>query len=194
MTELRTQPPAVKNLQKLWEEKKKTFEYTQTKAAKELGWTQGAFSQYLNNLTDLNDSAIIKLANFLDVDPNQIDPEFNERSTVRWRKLPKAVTLTGLEPAPKIRGYLDNTLFDKAQLIYCDVDLPPIAARGSYLMVCNEKHVSMQSRVSSMHHDLWGVYQEHDSKDAPWCVSPYVDIPANIEESLKRVVISTLWI
>lgn len=50
---------------------------TQAQAAKELGWTQGAFSQYLNNITGLNPAAVIKLANFLGVDPKEIDPDIN---------------------------------------------------------------------------------------------------------------------
>ena len=184
----------VENLQKLWQKKKDAFEYTQVQAAKELGWTQGAFSQYLNNLTELNDAAIIKLANFLDVDPNQIDSEFNERSAIRWTALPKATTLTSLHPPPSGNKFFDNELLRNAQLIYCDVDLPPIAVQGAYLAVIHEKYLTMQSRISNMDHDLWGIYQESYEKDAPWSVAPYVDIPAEVDTARKRIVVSTLWI
>jgi len=184
----------VENLQKLWKKKKEAFEYTQVQAAKELGWTQGAFSQYLNNLTELNDAAIIKLANFLDVDPNQIDPEFNERSAIRWTALPKATTLTGLHEAPSGNKFFDNELLRNAQLVYCDVDLPPIAVQGSYLAVIHEKYLTMQSRISNMAHDLWGIYQESYGKDAPWSVAPYVDIPPEVDTAQKRIVVSTLWV
>lgn len=68
-------PIAVKNLRKIWDSKKLDIQFTQVTAAKELGWSQGAISHYLNNITELNTSAIIKFANFLDVDPRDIDPE-----------------------------------------------------------------------------------------------------------------------
>jgi transcriptional regulator with XRE-family HTH domain len=48
--------------------------FNQTGAAKELGWSQGAISHYLNNITELGPTAIVKFANFLDVDPTEIDP------------------------------------------------------------------------------------------------------------------------
>lgn len=185
-------PEPVANLRRLWEKKKQSFEYTQLKASQELGWTQGAFSQYLNNLTNLNDSAIIKLANFLDVDPKEIDPQFEDRAGVRWRKLPKATSISNVVTPPASTQYFDNDMIAKSQLIYVDVELPPIATTGSYLMVCNEKHVSMQSRLSNMDHDLWGIYKEFD--DGPWHIAPYIEIPAEIDVSLKRIVICTLWI
>ena len=51
------------------------MQFTQVKAAKDMDWTQSAISHYLNNLTELNPAAIVKFANFLDVDPLEIDPE-----------------------------------------------------------------------------------------------------------------------
>lgn len=51
------------------------MQFTQVEAAKDMDWTQSAISHYLNNLTDLNPAAIVKFANFLDVDPVEIDPE-----------------------------------------------------------------------------------------------------------------------
>lgn len=185
-------PQKVVNLRKLWDKKKQSFEYTQTQAAKELGWTQGAFSQYLNALTDLNDSAIIKLANFLDVDPQEIDPQFEDRAGVRWRRLPETTSLTTINPAPTGVKYFDQNILTSSQLIYADIDLPPIAERGSYLLVCHEKFVSMQSRLSRLPNDLWGMFKQH--VDAPWELEPYVDIPAEIDNSLKRIVVATLWI
>ena len=52
--------------------------FTQVEVAKELGWSQGAISHYLNNITELRAQAIIKLANFLDVDPREIDPDIEQ--------------------------------------------------------------------------------------------------------------------
>ena len=76
-------PEAVLNLRRLWNEKKHELNINQSDAAHALGWTQGAFSQYLNNITELNPSAIIKLANFFDVDPLEIEPELYEKTRER---------------------------------------------------------------------------------------------------------------
>ena len=67
-------PQAVQNLRKIWDQKKVEFRFTQVEAAKQLGWSQGAISHYLNNITELRPPAIVKLANFLEVDPRDIDP------------------------------------------------------------------------------------------------------------------------
>lgn len=66
------------NFKRIWKEKKREMNLTQTQAAEQLGWTQGAFSQYLNNLTDLGPATILKLANFLGVPPTDIDPTLKE--------------------------------------------------------------------------------------------------------------------
>ena len=68
---------AANNLRKIWDSRKSEIGITQTEAAKKLGWTQGALAQYLNNITELNPPAVIKLANFLGVDPQEIDPTTN---------------------------------------------------------------------------------------------------------------------
>lgn len=70
-----TTPVAVKNLRRIWEAKKSDMKFTQVTAAHELGWSQGLISHYLNNITDLGPLATIKFANFLGVDPREIDPQ-----------------------------------------------------------------------------------------------------------------------
>jgi transcriptional regulator with XRE-family HTH domain len=70
-------PRSVQNLRRIWKEKKLSFKINQTEAAAQLGWTQGAFSQYLNDITELGEDAVAKLANFLEVDPCEIDPNYN---------------------------------------------------------------------------------------------------------------------
>lgn len=72
-------PLAVINLRRIWDQRKRELAITQVEAAKELGWTQGALSQYLNNITELNDAAIIKLASYLDVTATDIDPTITNR-------------------------------------------------------------------------------------------------------------------
>ena len=71
-------PPAVRNLRRIWDSKKTEMKFTQVQAAEKLGWSQGAISHYLNNITELGPPAIIKLANFLGVDPVEIDPNIKE--------------------------------------------------------------------------------------------------------------------
>lgn len=53
------------------------MEITQVEAAKKLNWTQGAFSQYLNAITEMSPHTVIKIANFLDVTPQEIDPNID---------------------------------------------------------------------------------------------------------------------
>jgi transcriptional regulator with XRE-family HTH domain len=83
-------PTIVKNLRKIWNKKRLEMQFTQVTAAKELGWTQGAISHYLSGITEIRAPAIIKLANFLDVDPRDIDPNIEEslpsitRKNVKW--------------------------------------------------------------------------------------------------------------
>ena len=74
MANNRTLPIAVQNLRKIWDKKKVEMQFTQVDAAKMLGWSQGAISHYLNNLTELGPAAVIKFGNFLGVDPVEIDP------------------------------------------------------------------------------------------------------------------------
>ena len=64
----------VANLRRIWDSKKIEMEVTQTEAAGKLGWSQGAFAQYVNGLTAMSPQTIIKLSNFLGVDPRDIDP------------------------------------------------------------------------------------------------------------------------
>lgn len=68
-------PQAVNNLRAIWDKKKVEMKFTQVEAAAELGWSQGAISHYLNNITVLGPAAVIKFANFLGVDPLDIDPD-----------------------------------------------------------------------------------------------------------------------
>ena len=79
---------AANNLRKIWDLKKSEIGVTQTEAAKELGWTQGALAQYLNNITELNPPAVIKLANFLGIDPREIDPAATSTDYPRYTAFP----------------------------------------------------------------------------------------------------------
>ena len=67
-------PVAVQNLRNIWNKKKVEMQFTQVEAAQILGWSQGAISHYLNSITELGPAAVVKFANFLSVDPLDIDP------------------------------------------------------------------------------------------------------------------------
>lgn len=71
-------PIPVLNLRKIWDQKKSEMQFTQVEAAKDLSWSQGAISHYLNGLTHLGAPAAIKFANFLGVDPTEIDPDIED--------------------------------------------------------------------------------------------------------------------
>jgi transcriptional regulator with XRE-family HTH domain len=73
-----TNEVVLKNLKRIWNQRKRELGLTQVSAAKDLGWTQGALSQYLNNLTELRPSATIKLANYLSVPASDIDPNIHK--------------------------------------------------------------------------------------------------------------------
>ncbi len=67
------------NFKRLWKARQQELDITQKTAADRLGMTQGAFSQYLNGHTELNEKAVLKIAKFLDVPPVEIDPTFDQK-------------------------------------------------------------------------------------------------------------------
>lgn len=69
--------PATRNLREIWDRRKRELGVTQVEAARALGLTQGALSQYLNGTIKLAPPAIIKLARYLNVAPSDIDPEID---------------------------------------------------------------------------------------------------------------------
>ena len=99
-------PLSVRNLRKIWDAKKVQMRFTQVEAAKELGWSQGAISHYLNNITELRAPAIVKLANFLEVDPRDIDPDIE-------RDLPSIQKYTIAFNALDMTKRIDETLLSR---------------------------------------------------------------------------------
>ena len=71
-------PIAVQNLRRLWFNKKANEKITQNDACKALGWNQSLFSHYIANINKLSDKTVWKLANFFEVSPYDIDPEYGE--------------------------------------------------------------------------------------------------------------------
>jgi transcriptional regulator with XRE-family HTH domain len=67
------------NFKRLWKARRQELDITQKTAADQLGMTQGAFSQYLNGHTEINEKAVLKIAKFLGVPPVEIDPTFDQK-------------------------------------------------------------------------------------------------------------------
>lgn len=110
-------PLSVRNLRKIWETKKLEMRFTQVEAAKKLGWSQGAISHYLNNITELRAPAIVKLANFLDIDPRDIDPDIED-------SLPSVKKITVAYDATDMSKRIDKTLFSRRDNFSILVKIP----------------------------------------------------------------------
>jgi transcriptional regulator with XRE-family HTH domain len=133
------EPVAVTNLRRIWNLKKSEMQITQKQAAQQLGWTQGAFSQYLNNITHLNPAAVIKLANFLGVDPNEIDPDINNHlpHLVKYE-----VRFAASAPDTRIKGhmtYIDTLPHYFMVLLDEEIDGAPSLPNGSLAMCRDAK-------------------------------------------------------
>lgn len=134
---------AASNLQKIWETKKVELNFTQKEAGKKLGWSQGAISQYLNNITELNPQAVIKLANFLEVDPERIDPSITEYTP----------QITQKEVKFSCDGHAQNYLVTIDQHVdtFCvsiDSDDNDLLPSGALVTVCEKSKVKNVRRTT----------------------------------------------
>lgn len=136
-------PKAVQNLRRIWDQKKHQLEINQTQAAIALGWTQGAFSQYLNNLTELHAEAVAKLANFLEVDPLEIDPDFKPVEAQRIR-VPVLYVYPKTPPnfhEIAYRRRIITTVCEENNKAVCAIrlekDLRPIGYKGQMVLCSN---------------------------------------------------------
>ena len=138
-----TLPIAVQNLRRIWEKRKKSLEINQSQAAETLGWTQGAFSQYLNNITELHDEAVAKLANFLEVDPHEIDPEYQPieaqlvRVPVRYVHGKTAAPSTKIMYRRRVPISVQKTNFHATCAIELAKDLRPLGYKGQQILCCD---------------------------------------------------------
>tara|TARA_X000001036_G_C20683682_1_gene806776 strand:+ start:464 stop:1054 length:591 start_codon:yes stop_codon:yes gene_type:complete len=169
----KTVPDSVKNLRRIWNEKKNDMSLNQTSAAKGLGWTQGAFSQYLNNITELGPRAIIKIANFLEVDPREIDPLLQTvmpnmrlvpvRSSVSRKPHVNSVYLD----MEKRNAYQFAVVVDKA--ISIKLSHGPLALPiGTILMCFSEKETTQEDINSMTVTALPALYTAYRKNAAEW--------------------------
>ena len=143
----------MQNLRRIWNEKKDQFEINQTDAAKKLGWTQGAFSQYLNNLTELHDEAVAKLANFLEVDPLEIDPKYSPVEANRIR-VPVLYIYPNTPPGFSEVAYrrrIVTTVCEENHKAICAVrleeDLKPVGYAGQ-MVLCSDMFKLKKPRLT----------------------------------------------
>lgn len=124
------QEQILKNFRRLWDIKKSNEGITQNQAAAELGWTQSAFSHYLVNITVLNRAAIIKLANFFDVPPEDIDPNFNREEAI-YRRAEQLCKLSGKPPSTETISFVQSRATPNMKLIEIDMpnDYAPVGTR-----------------------------------------------------------------
>ncbi len=79
------------NLKRIFEQKKQTRGLTQMDLAEKTGFTQVTISKYMNGKMAMrNAQTLIKLANALEVSPDEIDPKLK----IRFPTLPKTLKLT----------------------------------------------------------------------------------------------------
>lgn len=138
-------PLPVSNLRKIWDQKKSEMQFTQVEAAHDLQWSQGAISHYLTGLTHLGAPAAIKFANFLGVDPTEIDPDIEEslpcvsKIDISYNSNDMSQPLKGIKIYSKKRSistYIQ--LDDEAKLEFCNVH----AEGSTVVQVCNiEDHL-----------------------------------------------------
>lgn len=159
MTKNTQVPTSVTNLRKLWDKKIKP-QYTQIEAAKKLGWTQGAISQYLNNITEMNPAAIIKLANFMEVDPHEIDPNITEH-------LPEVVTFTARYNSKNMSRRSNNKLHYKRKRDSFFVEMENTSRWTDALVeVCEDDELDARRYIVVLKGEKEGHIYSHDELPA----------------------------
>lgn len=181
MTEAKHLPTPVENLRKLWTLKKHEMQITQSQAAESLGWTQGAFSQYLNAITELNPSAVIKLANFLGVDPTEIDPNIDESLPHVHRKEVRFVMSTA-EELDRESVSVDTNIDTFCIRIDTDCSTMP---KGSMLTVCKLNKTDYIPRTST--NEPYYVVQK--KREAGFSIVSEAELPDKSELRAKYLLL-----
>jgi predicted transcriptional regulator len=144
-----TNKVVLKNLKRIWNQRKRELGLTQVGAAKELGWTQGALSQYLNNLTELRPSATIKLANYLSVPASDIDPNIHNHMPnhlsvrVKHRNLSTKILKQAMTEAMSVVGN-KNTF-----AIEIDEDIKKYLLYENTRLICTDTKALQQLKQST---------------------------------------------
>lgn len=67
---------ATANLKRLWNDAKRARKFTEADAAQVMGWSPANVNHYLNGRQPLSPKAIFRFAQFLDIDPGSIHPDY----------------------------------------------------------------------------------------------------------------------
>lgn len=70
---------AAENLRRIWNEKKKSLGLTLERAGESLGVSHSAISQYISGRVPIGVDFLLRISEFLGVEPREIRPDF------RWR-------------------------------------------------------------------------------------------------------------
>ena len=134
-------PIPVQNLRRIWEAKKANENVTQNDAAKALGWTQSAFSHYIVDIISLNPQAIYKLADYLGVDPREIDPDIGNDLPGLLNVDIYPTTFLG-KPASRSSVKLTNHYRDKGFFVEIEKEVFPMFG-GADIKAMNENIVTL---------------------------------------------------
>ena len=150
-------PQAVNNLRAIWDKKKVEMQFTQIEAAKKLGWSQGAISHYLNNITVLGPAAVVKFANFLGVDPLEIDPDIAEF-------LPNTQTVIATVSSSNVNKKINK----KIHHVQTKTQLKIIIEEGTLIFRPDQKQThTFNSRPGEI--CVMKVCTEQEAPESSWC-------------------------
>ena len=186
-------PQAVNNLRAIWDKKKVEMQFTQIEAAKKLGWSQGAISHYLNNITVLGPAAVVKFANFLGVDPLEIDPDIAEF-------LPNTQTVIATVSSSNVNKKINK----KIHHVQTKTQLKIIIEEGTLIFRPDQKQPhTFNSRPGEI--CMMKVCSEKEAPESSWWfiqkknetaghVYYYTEIPPKAEINKKYAVNFMSWI
>lgn len=121
-------------LKKEWSSRKRTLGLTQCDVAKQLGWTQGAVSQYLNAHVALNTDTILTFARLLQISPNKIRPGILNNLKNKETSI-MLYTTSGKEPSKDVWSRIPD-VSENALVVYIDnaIDKKFRAQEGEYIV------------------------------------------------------------
>jgi transcriptional regulator with XRE-family HTH domain len=144
----------IQNLKKVWNEKKRVLDITQESAAKQLGITQGAFSQYLNGHSELNEKATMKIAKFLGVHPEVIDPNFAEGTNIIKNGWDVVVTSCSSDARAQLDvGYSYNSIRSPSYIyVHVDKTVKVLDTKGDLFCVFPKNTVLSMCDIEDRHY------------------------------------------
>lgn len=194
----KSQKHVVLALRRLWKSMQVETGKIQTQAAKQLGITQGALSQFFNGFTELSDSMIIKFANFFKVDPIEIDLDIDDRLP-DWFRLPKPELASGVTPPQQREIYMHREALRGCRVVELDCELAPLATKGAHIILLELDSLPARARLNQSDPDLWFAHRERiQTSDDPfarqWHFYQAKHVPKNVDRDQLWLVYSTVWV